>query len=310
MKQPDAGLVLRILESAPEGVAVCDATQPDQPVIYVNGAFLQMTGYTEDELLGANLRLLQGSDRDQEGVRRMHEAVEKGEPCRALLRNYRKSGELLWNEITLQPLRDAAGVLTHFVAFYRDAAGRLRQNDRVNEGLPNWLREDRVTGLASRAWFNELLAREWRVARRAGTPLSLALFDVDALASYNATFGRPAGDACLRRIARNIAGVFRRGTDVVGVWSEGCIAVLAVHRDATGVQGVIEHARSTVQRVADMHIHHPRAPLQKVVTVTAALVTLTPERAEEEPGRLIRKAEDTLRRAKTGLRGALCLADE
>lgn len=308
MKPLDANLVRRILESAPEGVAVCDATRPEMPVIFVNAAFEQMTGYAADELVGSNLRVLQGGDRDQEGVRRIREAVAAGEPCSVLLRNYRKSGELLWNEITLQPLRDEAGALTHFVAFHRDAAGRLRQADKVSEGLPSWLREDRVTGLATRAWFNELLAREWRIARRAGSPLSLALFDVDALAGYNATYGRPAGDACLRRIARNIAGVFRRGTDVVGLWSEGCIAVLAVHRDEAGVRGIIEHARATVQRVAGMHIHHPRAPLQKFVTVTAALATVTPERSEEEPARLIEQADATLQQAKLEARGALRLA--
>ncbi len=103
--------------------------------------------------------MLQGEDRDQEGIRRLRDAVARGEPCRVVLRNYRKNGELLWNELTLQPMRDAAGVVTHFVAYYRDASGRLKQSDKVPEGVPTWLREDRVTGLSSRAWFNELA---WR----------------------------------------------------------------------------------------------------------------------------------------------------
>jgi PleD family two-component response regulator len=97
---------------------------------------------------------------------------------------------------------------------------------------------------------------------------------------------------------------------VVGLWGEGCIAVLAVHRDAAAVQGIIDHARSTVRRVAEMHIHHPRASLQKVVTVTAALATVTPERSEEEPARLTGLAEDTLRLAKLETRGALRLAGQ
>jgi len=305
MQQLDSAFVRRILDSAPEGIAICDATQPGQPVIYVNAAFEQMTGYAAGELLGANLRLLQGEDREQDGIRRLREALARAEACRVVLRNYRKNGELLWNEMSLQPMREEDGRLTHFVAFYRDASGRLRQADRSAEGVPGSLREDRVTGLSSRAWFDELLAREWRTARRDERPLTLALFDIDALASYNATFGRPAGDACLKRIGRSIAGVFRRGTDVVGVWREGCIGVLAVHRDGSGVQGVIHHATSTVQRIAEMRIHHPRAPLQKFVTVTAGLATVTPERVEEEPTRLIERAEAALRDAKQGMRGTL-----
>jgi two-component system cell cycle response regulator len=310
MPQLDAGFIQKVLDSAPEGIAVCDATATDHPVVYANAAFEQMTGYSAAELLGANLRLLQGGDQDQEGVRRLREAISAGEGCRVLLRNYRKSGELLWNEVTLQPMRGADGALTHFVAFYRDASMRLKQAERATEGPPGWLREDRVTGLLSRAWFNELLVREWQVARRDARPLTLVLFDIDALASYSATFGRPAGDACIRRIGRSIAGTFRRGTDVVGAWSEGCIAVLAVHGDRGGVQGVIDLAAATVRRIADMHIHHPRSPLQKFVTVTAGLATATPQRGEDGPQRLLERAQGALREAKRDMRGALNLAPD
>jgi diguanylate cyclase (GGDEF)-like protein/PAS domain S-box-containing protein len=305
MERLDAVFVRRVLDSAPEGVAICDATGKDCPVIYVNAAFEQMTGYAGGEVEGLNLRLLQGTDRDQEGIRRMREAIARGESCRALLRNYRKNGELLWNEVVLQPLRGDGGALTHWVAYFRDATGRLKQADKAHEGVPTWLREDRVTGLSSRPWFNELLAREWQIARREKTPLTLVLFDLDALESYNATFGRSAGDACLRRIGKSIGGVFRRGSDVVGIWSEGCIGVLAVHRDGTSVAGVVEHAMATVRRVAEMRIHHPRSPQQKFVTVTAGLATVTPQMEEQAPERLVERAQVALKEAKRDMRGAL-----
>jgi two-component system cell cycle response regulator len=310
MPMLEATFALRVLDSAPEGIAICDATRPDHPVQYVNAAFEQMTGYAAAELIGTNLRLLQGSDRDQEGIRRLREAIAQGEPCRVLLRNYRKNGELLWNELTMQPMRDGSGVLTHFVTFSRDASGRLRLSDKSPEVVPGWLREDRITGLASHAWFRELLVREWRIARRDETPLTMVLFDIDALETYNATFGRPAGDACLRRIARSIASGFRRGSDLVGMWTEGCVGVLTVHRHGHGVQAVVDHATATVRRVADMHIHHPRSPLQKFVTVTAGLATVTPQRAEEEPERLIERAQTALHEAKRDMRGALNLAPD
>jgi PleD family two-component response regulator len=98
--------------------------------------------------------------------------------------------------------------------------------------------------------------------------------------------------------------VFRRGTDVVGVWKEGCIGVLAVNRDGNGVQGVVDHATATVKRVAEMHIHHPRAA-QRFVTVTAGLATVMPLRAEEDAARLIERAETALREAKRDTRGTL-----
>lgn len=305
MHQLDGAFFERVLDSAPEGIVVCDARASDHPVVYVNAAYEQLTGYPAAEMLGSNLRLLQGADREQEGLRRLRESISRGEPCRVLLRNYRKSGGMFWNELTLQPLRDAGGQLTHFIAWCRDAAGRLRQTDKGQEGLPGWLREDRITGLTSRAWFNELLDREWLIARREQKALTLVLYDIDALGSYNATYGKSGGDACFRRIARSIAGGFRRGSDVVGIWREGCIGVLAVHRDGEGVSGIVDHAAGNVRRIADMKIHHPRSPLQKFVTVTAGLATVLPEREEETPGRLVQRAEKALQEAKRDLRGGL-----
>jgi two-component system cell cycle response regulator len=305
LQQLDSTFVRRVLDSAPDGVAICDARAVDHPVVYVNAAFEQLTGYAAAELVGANLRLLHGSDREQDGLRRLREALSRGEACRVLLRNFRKSGELFWNEMALQPMRGADGVLTHFVAYCRDAAQRQRQVDKVPEGLPVWVREDRVTGLSSTAWFHELLLREWRIARRDGHALTLALFDVDALGSYNATYGKAGGDATFKRIARSIAGGFRRGSDVVGIWRDGVVGVLAVHRDGDGVAGIVDHAQANVRRIADLRIHHPRSPLQKFVTVTASLATSTPGRDEEEPQRLVERAEHALQEAKRDLRGGL-----
>lgn len=294
-----------IVAAAPDGIVVCDAREGDWPVRYVNPAFEQLTGYMATELLGGNLRMLQGTDREQEALRRLRDALARGEEGRVLLRNYRKNGELFWNEMHLRPLRDAKGVLLHYVSFHRDVGNLLRGAERSIEGLPTWLREDRVSGVSSKAWFEELLGREWQAARREGRMLTLMLFDIDALGSYNETFGRGAGDSCIRRIARGIAGSFRRGTDVVGRWTEAGIAVLAVHRNAAELAPVIRHADMTLQRIAEMRVHHPRSPLQKYVTVTAGLASAQPGRDEEAATRLVDQAQQALAEAKGSRRGAL-----
>jgi len=305
MEQFDTVFVRSVLDSAPEGIAICDARAADFPVLYVNTAFEVMTGYPAGEVIGSNLRILQGTDREQDGRRRIREQLGRGEECRALLRNYRKNGELIWNEMYLQPLRGSDGQVTHYVGFFRDASGRLRSADRGADGLPGWVREDRVTGLSSRAWFGELLEREWRIARREERPLTLTLFDIDALAAYNETYGKAAGDTCLKRIARTIGGSFRRGSDVVARWDGAAIAVLAAHRDGVSVGGVVEHAQATVRKVAEMRVHHPRSQTQKFVTVTAGLATVVPHRDEESPQRLVERAEQALREAKSAMRGEL-----
>src|SRR6516164_6357232 len=148
-----------IVEAAPEGIVVCDATVAGNPVIYANSAFAQMCGYPVAALLGTNLRMLQGADREQEGRQRLREALERNTPCRVLIRNYRPDGTLFWNEMLIQPVRDTEGRVVQWVGYHRDASDRLRTMERSAQGLPAWMREDRLTGLHSRAYFEELVRR-------------------------------------------------------------------------------------------------------------------------------------------------------
>jgi PAS domain S-box-containing protein len=158
-----------IVDQSPEGVVVCDATLEQCPVIYANAAFLQLSGYPLSGLLGRNLRILQGSDQDQEGRHRLREAIGRGEPCRVMLRNYQPDGTQFWNEVLIQPVRDASGRLVQWIGYHRDTRERLRGVEKVAvAGLPAWTREDRLTGLHSRAYFEELLQRDWCVAQRDG----------------------------------------------------------------------------------------------------------------------------------------------
>ena len=88
----------RVVEHSPEGIVICDATSTDHPVVFVNNAFAQMCGYPAAALMGTNLRILQGTDRDQDGRVRLAEALQKGNPSRVLVRNYRPDGTLFWKD--------------------------------------------------------------------------------------------------------------------------------------------------------------------------------------------------------------------
>ncbi len=264
-----------LVESAPEGIVICDATTADCPALFVNAAFAQMCGYPVAALLGSNLRILQGTDRDQDARTRLREAVEKGEPARVLVRNYRPDGSLFWNETLIQPVRDAAGKLTHFIGYHRDAGGRLKSAERQPAGLPSWLREDRLTGLHSRAYFEELLLRDWSVAQRDSHEIGLALFDIDDLGAYNEKFDRSAGDACIRRVARVVGASYRRGGDLVGRWEGGTFAVLT---QGEAAEKATQYAGVVKQRVRDLLIHHPTTGAGRYVTLSAGIASLVPPR--------------------------------
>jgi diguanylate cyclase (GGDEF)-like protein/PAS domain S-box-containing protein len=294
-----------MVDAAPEGIVICDAKVPGLPVVYVNTAFTLLCGYPAAALLGSNLRILQGSDREQEGRQRVRESIQSVVPCRALLRNYRPDGSLFWNESLIQPLQNAAGEVTHWIGYHRDASGRLKSGERSAPGLPPWLREDRLTGLNSRAYFEEFMRRDWLVAQRDSHEIGLVLFDIDELGPYNETFDRAAGDACIRRVARVIAGSYRRVGDLIGRWEGGTYAVLT-RGDAA--DKAAQYARVVTQRVRDLLIHHPRSAGERYVTLSAGVASLVPPRALALDA-LSKAAHAALQRAKAGGKNSVVTAE-
>ncbi|MGH8205452.1 MAG: diguanylate cyclase domain-containing protein [Steroidobacteraceae bacterium] len=300
-----------VLDAVPEGVVVCEARAPDHPVVYVNAAFARMSGYSPEELLGQDLRRLQSWDRDQEARGKLRAALARGESCRALLRNYRKDGTQFWNEVMVQPLRGTgaspatAGPPRYVIGFHRDVSERERPPGRRAAAVAGVQREDRLSGLCSRAYFEELLQHDWQVgARETHHSLTLLAFDIDELGCYNETFGRAAGDACIRRVSGVIGACFRRGSDVVARWDGGCVIALIRNSDPDATSAF---AHSVVQKVCEQHIHNPRAQRQKFICVSAGAAHLNPS-VERTPAALIQAVMRALKRAKQVNQGPVAIA--
>jgi len=117
----------RSINSATNGILIADARQPDMPTVYCNAAFEKITGYSRQEVIGQNCRFLQGRDDDQPGLTAVRQAIHHGTEVKAELRNYKKDGTLFWNEFYIAPVRDAQGVLTHFIGVQTDITRRKQQ---------------------------------------------------------------------------------------------------------------------------------------------------------------------------------------
>ena len=128
------------LDNAPIGITMTDPAQEDNPLVFVNEHFCAQTGYTEEEVLGRNCRLLQGEETDPEPVARLREGIEAKEPVTTELRNYRKDGTAFWNELLVAPISLGDGRGERYVGFQRDVTERVnrkrelkRQNQRLDE---------------------------------------------------------------------------------------------------------------------------------------------------------------------------------
>ncbi|QEE45307.1 PAS domain-containing protein [Rhizobium sp. WL3] len=99
---------------------ITDPRQPDNPIIFCNQAFMTLTGYSVDELIGRNCRLLQGPDTDPEAVNRLRSAVAAEEDVALDILNYRRDGTSFWNALFVSPVRDVDGTVIYFFASQLD----------------------------------------------------------------------------------------------------------------------------------------------------------------------------------------------
>ena len=123
----------RIFRSVTSGISVADATRPDMPLVYVNPAFEVMTGYSLEESLGRNCRFLQGPDRNQPALTLIREALASGREAVAVLKNYRKGGSPFWNELSISPIRNRDGKVSHIVGIQMDVTARVEFEAALRE---------------------------------------------------------------------------------------------------------------------------------------------------------------------------------
>jgi PAS domain S-box-containing protein len=126
-------LLERAVNASTNSIVITDPNQPGDPLVYVNPAFEETTGFAAGEALGRNCRFLQDQDRDQPALAELRSAVREGRQCTVVLRNYRKDGTLFWNELSIYPVRDEEGRLSNFLGIQNDVTERVRTEEILAE---------------------------------------------------------------------------------------------------------------------------------------------------------------------------------
>lgn len=122
-----------VLGGATMPTILADATQADHPIVFANQAFLDLTGYTRQDVLGRNCRFLQGAKTDPEAVRRIRQALEQRQPISVDVVNYRADGSRFWNTLFIGPVFDDAGALRYFLGNQLDVTQRKAAEDALQE---------------------------------------------------------------------------------------------------------------------------------------------------------------------------------
>ena len=144
-REQELRLRTRAMDEAGVGISIADATEPDTPLIYVNDAFTDMTGYDREAAIGTNCRFLQGAETKEAAVDVIRDAIEHEETRTTELLNYRADGTPFWNELTVTPVAAPDGETSHFIGIQRDVTSRKRRERLIgvlNRVLRHNLRND------------------------------------------------------------------------------------------------------------------------------------------------------------------------
>ena len=121
----------RAIDAMDQGLVICAPREDDLPIVYMNHGFHRLTGYSWDEAFGRNMRFLQGEKTDRETIGRIDHALKHGKGFSGELVNYRRDGSSFWNQLTIRPLCDESGELTHFIATLMDVSARKASEEAL-----------------------------------------------------------------------------------------------------------------------------------------------------------------------------------
>ena len=136
----------RAIMASTNGIMIVEVGPKGLVTLFVNAAFEAITGYTSDEVVGLPPGVMHRGDMDQAALDELKQAITAGRPSKVVLRNYRKDGSLFWNELSISPVHDEAGCLTHFVGILND----IGDQKRAEQELMTWaMRLDALTTMSS-----------------------------------------------------------------------------------------------------------------------------------------------------------------
>ncbi len=180
---------------------------------YVNPAFEKETGFKLDEIVGQKPSLLKSGMHEDDFYENLWTTILKGEIFRSYFINKKKDGEL-YNEYTaIAPIKDSKGNISNFVSTGKDVTKHMI----LEKKLKKLATIDKLTHVANRSKFDEVMKSSLGRAKRYGTNLSLILFDIDNFKKINDTYGHLVGDEVLKNIAKIVKKNIRKN-DLVARW--------------------------------------------------------------------------------------------
>ncbi len=274
-------LLIQALNNSPTPALFVDARKPGQSVIYLNPAAEILLGRDATELMGVPFAdiLAKGS----------LPATTNGSDASAVQQTgftdrhqwHTSNGLSILLDVAVSPLHDPSGRVSFWMlSVVGDAAPQGHDTAILRSELVDARRQikglqrtDPVTGLANRGTFDEVMERDWSIARREQRRITVIVFSIDCLDEYREIFGRHATDSLLQKVGHAIGGTLQRAGDLAARIDNDRFAVLIGDPDGSQAESF---GNLIAAKVRNLAIHHPRSTTARFATVSYGMASEVP----------------------------------
>ena len=287
-----------VIEEAGDIIVITKAfpyMSPGPEIVYVNKAFTDLTGYTYEEAVGKNPRMLQKGDVNPETKTIIREALKNQHATRVTIRNYSKQGVGYWLEMSILPLRDKKGKVTHFAAIERDVTESKERELELDE----MSRRDPLSGLLNRRAFDQILEDALARFNDGGEVFSILAIDIDHFKRVNDQYGHHNGDSVICKVAEVCKKVFST-TGSVGRTGGEEFSILIPGKSIVEADLMAEHLRRNIEACTV-------ATEKGAIKITTSIGISQVESSDIEPLKVMIRADTALYAAKHKGRNQVCM---
>lgn len=288
------------VEQSPESIAITDL---NANIEYVNESFVRNTGYSREELIGQNQRILQSGMTPQSVYDELWKDLKEGKTWNGEFYNKRKDGSEYIEHAIISPIRQLDGRITHYVAVRED----ITEKKRAEAEIHRLAFYDTLTGLPNRALLLERMAQTLATTRRVGHHSALISFNIDRFKTVNDAGGQSLGDALLKAVGERQIQILREG-DVVARIAGDEFGILLT--DLAPQQQAAAHLALRISEKIHASLQEPFCLGDERITLTTCLgIALFPGSDEDSPLDILRRANTALHHSKTKGSGQTVLSD-
>ena len=211
--------LLLAVEQSPVSIVITDL---NGRIEYANHAFVEITGYQLNEVIGENPRILQSGKVDQSLYEEMWSTLKKGEKWRGEMINRRKNGQEYIELCLINPVKLINGRITHYLGIKQDITERKKTEEQIKQ-LAFY---DPLTGLPNRRKLLDRLHYTTAISHRENRVFAVFMMDLDKFKAVNDALGHAAGDGLLKQVATRITRRLRESDMVARLGGDEFVIVL------------------------------------------------------------------------------------